>query len=117
MVKNKKLEDNITFLGQKKNPYPYYKISDCVVLTSEYEGYPVVFIESMILKKPIITTNVSDYEQIEKGYGIVTTKNVDDIYKAMKNFIQNGYELKSEFNYHKFNEEILGIIEKLIKQS
>lgn len=117
MVKDKQLEDTITFLGQKKNPYPYYKISDCVVLTSEYEGYPVVFIESMILKKPIITTNVSDYEQIENGYGIVTTKETEKIYKAMKDFIQNGYELKSEFNYHKFNEEILQKIEQLIKQS
>ena len=86
MVKNKQLEDTIIFLGKKKNPYPYYKISDCVVLTSDYEGYPVVFLESMILKKPIITTNVSDYEQIQGNFGIVTTKEVTSIYEAMKNF-------------------------------
>jgi len=113
MVKEKQLEDVIIFLGQKKNPYPYYKISDCVVLTSDYEGYPVVFIESMILKKPIITTNVSDYEQIEQGYGIVTTKEIKDIYKAMKEFILNGYKIKEDFNYQKFNEEILEKIEQI----
>lgn len=113
MVKNKKLEDTIIFLGKKKNPYPYYKISNCVVLTSDYEGYPVVFLESMILKKPIITTKVSDYEQIEGKFGVVTTKNVNDIYIAMKNFIQNGFEIKEEFNYQKYNEEILQNLEKL----
>lgn len=113
MVESKKLEDKIIFLGQKKNPYPYYKISDCVVLTSDYEGYPVVFNESRILKKPIITTDVSDYEQIEGKYGIVTSKSIQDIYIAMKDFIQNGFELKEEFDYQKYNEEILTILEKL----
>lgn len=113
MVKNKKLEDTITFLGKKKNPYPYYKKSDCVVLTSDYEGYPVVFLESMILKKPIITTNVSDYKTIEGKYGQVTTKEIDSIYKAMKSFIENGFEIKEEFDYKKYNEEIIQKLEKI----
>jgi len=113
MVKNKNLEDTIIFLGQKKNPYPYYKISDCVVLTSDYEGYPVVFLESMILAKPIITTNVSDYEQIDGIYGMVTKKEVNDIYKKMKSFIQNGFEPKEKFDYQKFNEEIIKNLEQI----
>ena len=113
MIKSKQLEDIIIFLGKKKNPYPYYKISDCVVLTSDYEGYPVVFLESMILKKPIITTNVSDYEQIQGKFGIVTTKEIESIYNAMKSFIQNGFELKEEFDYKKFNEEIIRKLEQI----
>lgn len=113
MVENKQLQDTIIFLGKKKNPYPYYKISDCVILTSDYEGYPVVFLESMILKKPILTTNVSDYEQIEGKYGIVTNKEVSSIYQAMKNFIQNGFEQKEQFDYQKYNQEILQNLEKL----
>lgn len=113
MVKNKKLEDTITFLGKKKNPYPYYKISDCVVLTSDYEGYPVVFLESMILKKPIITTNVSDYKTVEGKYGQVTTKEIDSIYKTVKNFIENGFEIKEEFDYKKYNQEIIQKLETI----
>ena len=113
IVKNKQLEDKIIFLGKKKNPYPYYKISDCVVLTSDYEGNPVVFLESMILKKPIITTNVSDYEQIQGKFGMVTTKEIDNIYNTMKNFIQNGFELKEEFDYQKFNKEIIQNLEQI----
>lgn len=112
-VKEKQLENNILFLGRKQNPYPYFKISDCVVLTSDYEGYPVVFLESFILNKPIITTKVSDYKEVENKYGYVTEKNTKDIYEKMKLFIVNGFEIKEKFDYKQYNKEILEKIEKL----
>ena len=112
-VKNNQLENNIIFLGKKQNPYPYFKIADCVVLTSDYEGYPVVFLESFILEKPIITTKVSDYREVENKYGFVTEKDTKDIYEKMKNFILNGFEIKEKFDYKKYNEEILKKIEDL----
>lgn len=107
IVKNEDLENNIIFLGKKQNPYPYYKIADCVILTSDYEGYPVVFLESFVLNKPIITTKVSDYEEIEAKYGYTTTKDVVDIYIKMKMFIENGYEIKEKFDAQKYNENII----------
>lgn len=113
-VRNNQLENNIIFLGKKQNPYPYFKIADCVVLTSDYEGYPVVFLESFILEKPIITTKVSDYQEVENKYGFVTEKDTKDIYEKMKNFILNGFEIKEKFYYKKYNEEILKKIEDLI---
>ena len=112
-VRNNQLENNIIFLGKKQNPYPYFKIADCVVLTSDYEGYPVVFLESFILEKPIITTKVSDYREVENKYGFVTEKDTKDIYEKMKNFILNGFEIKEKFDYKKYNEEILKKIEDL----
>ena len=115
-VKQQELEDKIIFLGKKQNPYPYYRISDCVILTSDYEGYPVVFLESMILKKPIITTKVSDYEQIENKFGMVTTKEIDDIYQKAKKFIEEGYELKETFDIQKYNKEIIDKIENIINK-
>lgn len=113
MVNKYDLKEQIIFLGGKQNPYPYFKISDCVILTSDYEGYPVVFLESMILNKPIITTKVSDYEDIEGKYGYTTTKEIDDIYQKMKLFIENGFEIKEKFDATKYNEEIIQKLEKL----
>ena len=113
MVKQYKLEEQIIFLGRKQNPYPYFKISDCVILTSDYEGYPVVFIESMILNKPIITTKVSDYEEVEGKYGYTTTKETTDIYEKMKLFIENGFEIKEKFDAKKYNKDIINKIESL----
>ena len=113
LVKKYKLEEQIKFLGRKQNPYPYIAISDCVILTSDYEGYPVVFLESMTLEKPIITTKVSDYEEIEGKYGYTTEKDPEDIANKMQKIIENGYKIKKEFNYKEYNEKILKKIEEM----
>ena len=107
------LEDTILFLGRKKNPYPYFAMSDCIILSSEYEGYPVVYLESFVLHKPIITTKVSDYKQVEDGRGMVVEKDTQAIYMAMKEFIQNGYEIKNSFDYEAYNENIAKTLETI----
>ena len=115
MVKEKKLEEYIIFLGAQKNPYPYFNISDCLLLSSEYEGYPVVFVEAQILGLPIITTDISDSrEDIENKYGIVTNKNTEEIYNAMKAFIEKGYKIQKEFSPEKYNQEILKELETIL---
>ena len=115
IVQEKKLEDYIVFCGMQTNPYPYFKISDCIILTSEYEGYPVIYIEAKVLNKPIITTAVSDsLIDIEGKYGIVTDKNVQDIKNAMISFMKNGYKITEKFNPEEFNKNILQKIEKLL---
>ena len=38
LVKENNLSKKITFVGQKTNPYPYIKIADYIILTSDYEG-------------------------------------------------------------------------------
>ena len=107
MVNEYKLENNIIFLGKKQNPYPYFKLADSLILTSEYEGFPVVYLEAMILNIPIITTSVSDSLQIiQNKHGVVTQKNV--------NAIINGISQKEEFDYKEYNQEINEKLEKLI---
>ena len=104
---------NIKFLGAKANPYPYLKKSDYMVMSSDFEGYPVVFIEAMILGKPIITTDVSDsMKDVNDKYGIVVEKTEDDIYNAMKVFLEDGFKIQ-EFNPKKYNEEILKKIDEI----
>lgn len=112
-VEQYNLKQNIIFLGKKKNPYPYFKISDCVILTSDYEGYPVVFLESFILNIPLITTKVSDYQEVEGKYGYVTTKEIEDIYRKMKLFIKEGFKIKETFDVEKYNEDIIKKLEKI----
>lgn len=106
LVKRYGLKKYIVFIGAKKNPYPYFKIADAVILSSKYEGYPVVFLESYILNKPIITTKVSDYEDIENGRGIVTNNDSESIFNGMKSFLDKGYKIKKDFDIKKYNKEI-----------
>ena len=115
LVEDNDLQDYIIFCGMQKNPYPYFKISDCIILTSEYEGYPVIYTEAKVLGIPIITTNVSDSMiDIQGRYGIVVNKDVDSIKNAMKSFIENGYKIEEKFDAKKFNKNIMEKIEKLL---
>lgn len=116
MVNENELKNEIIFLGRKKNPYPYFEIADCLLLTSEYEGSPVVFTETMILNKPIITTEVAGVKQIENRFGIVVNKEPEDICNAMKEFIKNGYCIKNKFDPEKYNNTIKNEVEKVIER-
>lgn len=105
---------NIHLLGKKSNPYKYLKKSSALVLSSVSEGYPVVFVEAMILNTPIITTNVSDAKKdIQGKYGIVTDNDDEAIYNGMKQFLDSGYKVKNVFDYEKFNSEIIKQIDEI----
>ena len=115
MVNDKNLQEKVIFIGSRKNPYPYYQMGDCVVLTSDFEGYPVVYIEALTLNKTIITTDVSDSKKdIDGEYGYVCSKDVNDIYEKMKAFIENGYQTDKNFEPEDFNKKIINKVENLI---
>lgn len=114
IIKEKKL-NNVILLGARKNPYPYFKISDCFLLSSQFEGYPVVFVESQILGLPIVTTNVSDSKKdIDEKFGQVVDNSAKGVYRGMKNFLEKG--LKTEkFDPEKFNQNIIEQIKQIIE--
>lgn len=117
LVDQYQLRDRIEFLGMKKNPYPYMKLGDCIVLTSDYEGYPVVFLESFVLGKPMITTDVSDsLSDVKNGFGKVVHKDVQEIYEAMKEFIHKSYVIKNPFDPVSYNKEVIRKIEHMIQE-
>jgi len=87
-----------------------------VLLTSDYEGSPVVFTEAMILNVPIITTDVAGAEQLQDKYGVITTNKVENIAKAMKNAIEQQYIVKEQFDSKKYNQTIKKQITKLIEK-
>ena len=115
MVEKYNLQEEIIFLGRKRNPYPYFKIADSLLLTSQHEGFPVVYTEAMVLGLPIITTNVSDSKEVvDNKYGIVVEKNVNSIYNAMKQAIIEGINCNEKFNPEQYNKEIKEELQKLI---
>lgn len=116
LTKEYGLKEYILFTGKKSNPYPYFNIADSVILSSDYEGYPVVFLESFVLNKPIITTNVSDYNDVENGRGVIAPKTINGIYQAMKKMIDDGYEIKNQFNGEQYNKEIKEILKAIFEK-
>ncbi|MCP9757725.1 glycosyltransferase [Aquitalea sp. S1-19] len=51
------IEDRVLFFGFKKNPYPYIRHAEALVLSSDFEGFGNVIIESLICETPVISTD------------------------------------------------------------
>jgi len=115
MVKDLNIDEYVKFFGEQNNVFPYYKISDAVILSSVMEGNPVVYLEAKILNKPIISTDVADASKELDGYGIVTDLDFDSFYVGVKNFLDNGYEIKHKFNPAKHNQEVLAKLYSMIE--
>ncbi|MBT2679818.1 glycosyltransferase [Bacillus sp. ISL-35] len=91
LIKEFGIEENFILLGSKTNPYPYMAQADIYVQTSRHEGYCLTLAEAKCLDKPIVTTNfIGAFEQIIDGEnGYIVDLNEDEIYSAIKLFIEN----------------------------
>ena len=76
----------IKMIGESDNPYPYMRMANALILTSDYEGFPVVYNESLVLKVPIITTiPVSDKYLNMGDYSVITPKDAKCIARELAN--------------------------------
>lgn len=91
LVRQKGLEDNFILLGNKTNPYPYLNQCDIYVQTSYFEGYCTTTNEARILRKPIVTTDVSGAKEQFINYenGIIVPIEEVEVYKAVKGLLDN----------------------------
>lgn len=113
-IKEFNLMDNVILVGYKSNPYPYIKKADIFVLTSEYEGLPLVIGEAMVLGKPIVATNCTGTREVlNENYGIlVPFENPKKVADAIEDLIKNKkkrefYEKRSIERSNVFNKEII----------
>lgn len=56
IIKEKKMEENIHYLGFISNPYGIMKKASLMVMTSRWEGTPMCALEAMVLGVPMIST-------------------------------------------------------------
>ena len=120
-VIEKELDDNIKFMGQIKNPYPYIIASDWFVLSSRNEAFGMVIIESLITGTPIITTKIPTINEfMNDDFGIIVDNDDFSLYEAIKKVIINRNILTKYSNnlkdYHYDSKGIIKEIEFLLNK-
>ena len=114
MVCNYNLENKIDIMGRKKNPFPYVKASDAFLMCSRYEPFGLVILEAMILKVPVISTDVASIKEImDDKYGIITENSEDGLYDALLKVINNNKILD---DYKNNLQDFYYDTEKIVKQ-
>lgn len=103
-------------LGLKSNPYPYIKLSDYITITSDHEGFPVTFLEALVLDKKIISTiEVSDENIDIKNFGYIVSKNQDKFNEEVYKILKEDKSKVKHVDFKKINEEKNNMIDKLIE--
>lgn len=90
-INDLRLSDYCFLIGEKGNPYPYFKFADLVVQTSFYEGKSMVLDEAKIFGKPIISTNYNTvHDQIVDGKnGLIVDMNAESLANSVAVLIDN----------------------------
>lgn len=101
----KKVQNQVLFLGNKNNIYDYLQMMDLFLLPSKYEGLPVSLIEAQSSGlKCIVSSNVSKEANITNtiSYIDIDNKNIEDWCKVieensnLERLIHNGNILKEK---------------------
>lgn len=87
---------SVAYLGIKKNPYKYMARAKALVSTSISEGLPGVIIESLILRKPVLTTNSSRGVWEILGCSEKYERNLTGVYIAQDGIITSNLPIKDE---------------------
>ncbi len=60
------LSGDVRFLGEITDPYPFYAAVDVFVMTSRWEGFPVVLLEAMASGRPVVSTDVGGIAEADE---------------------------------------------------
>ncbi|WP_456440376.1 glycosyltransferase [Psychroserpens sp.] len=89
--KSLNLHDDVIFKGFSVNPYPYVKQALFTLLSSRFEGFPMIIPESLSLETPVISVNCQSgpNEVLKNGFNglLVENNNVNALAEAMNSFI------------------------------
>lgn len=126
-IEQNKLKRFIKIIDYKKNPYPFIYNSDCLILSSKYEGLPNVILEGLVLNKFIISSDcpTGPREILISGKGglLFKTGDKDDLFKKILIYIKNkkksnkikkyGISQLDRFDYNKNLNKYIELIKKI----
>lgn len=98
IAKTHGIDDRVDFEGFKKDTIPYYLYAKATVLTSLYEGFPNVLIESIALGTPVVSFDCPSgpSEIIKEGINgyLVEYKSVEDLKDKLFAVMSNQFSIK-----------------------
>ena len=100
------LQSKVLLHGESDNVYQFFESADALVLSTHYEGMPLVILEAMSMGLPIIATNVCGISEfVTNSFGLLVKPNSE---KDWERALQSMYDLNSK----DFNEKCLNSFEQ-----
>lgn len=101
------LQDSVFLTGHQSNPHAIMAAADCFVLSSNYEGQPMVILEALTLGLPVVTVDFgSAKDALPAGTGLVVPATDDGLAEGMRAHLA-GTVASAAFDPHEYNREAM----------
>lgn len=108
------LTESVKLVGHTKNPYALMATSNVFVLSSDYEGQPMVLLEALVIGIPVITTSFGSVRgALPPGVGRVVLPNVEDLAESMMHEILQPSQ-SINFDASAYNKRAINEFESVI---
>lgn len=120
------VEDRVKFLEfvPDEDLPSFYKVAECFVLPSLYEGFGLPVLEAMKYGCPVIASNISSLPEVGGAAALyVDPYNIGDITKKIesvldnpsqrKKMIEEGYKQVKKFSWEKSAEKVLDVLKEV----
>lgn len=113
---NETNSEKIILIKNMSNPFTILKQCDNMIISSFYEGLPMVIFEAMVLGKPIISTDVESIKQFFKKYngGKIVENSVEGLKEAI-NISLNGNIPLLQIDFKEYNNAVVEKFENLVE--
>ncbi|WP_370057304.1 glycosyltransferase [Leifsonia sp. EB41] len=102
------LQGSVYLTGMQRNPHAIMAKADCFVLSSDYEGQPMVILEALVLDLPIVTVEFASAKNaLPAGTGLVVPQSVDGVADGMRAFLR-GEVPAGAFDWAGYNRKAVG---------
>ena len=99
------LRGSVFLTGMQRNPHVIMAHADCFVLSSDYEGQPMVILEALVLGLPIVTVEFASAKNaLPAGSGMVVPQTDEGVADGMAAFLR-GDVPASVFDFHAYNRK------------
>ena len=127
-IKESDLQDNVDFVGWQNTIDPYFRSCDCLVISSLWEGIPLVILEAMSYGRAVIATRVSGIPEavIHRKNGLLVNPRdtdgfADSILECMNNRnlvykmgIKGAYICSEKFTLEDSTNKVIEIYKSLV---
>jgi glycosyltransferase involved in cell wall biosynthesis len=114
LVRKLGLEDSVTLAGPQPNPWAIMTHCDAFVLSSDYEGQPMVILEARVLGLPVVATAFSSVASaLEPGAGLVVDRKVSALADGMRAALA-GEVPNPAFDPVAYNDEVMAEVYRAI---
>ena len=101
------IAEAVRFTGQLANPFPLLAASGCFVLSSDYEGQPMVLLEALVLGLSVVSTRFDSVaDALGPGQGLVVDRSVAGLAEGMRAYLR-GEVPPASFDPEAYNRRAL----------